>query len=296
MEFKRKRLTNYDENSIILEICRVANKLDVKPLTIAAYSQIGKVKYSTIRRRFGNWENALRTAGLGEEFISSQHKKYSKTEIIAELKRVAEILGKTSFTAHEFGRNSKINRSSKSIFKHFKNFKNAMIEAGLEVPSLSKRYTEEERFENLLNVWTYYGRQPNYSEMKKHPSIVGPKAYVSKWGKWSLALDAFVKQVRNDNKTVIEVDEKQVINKAKKKNKFISSEDSRKIKLGVRYAILSRDSFKCVRCGNSPATDPTCKLHVDHIIPFSKGGETILENLQTLCLKCNIGKGNKYEE
>jgi 5-methylcytosine-specific restriction endonuclease McrA len=31
---------------------------------------------------------------------------------------------------------------------------------------------------------------------------------------------------------------------------------------------------------------------VDHIVPWSKGGETILENLRTLCSKCNLGKGN----
>lgn len=31
----------------------------------------------------------------------------------------------------------------------------------------------------------------------------------------------------------------------------------------------------------------------DHIIPVSKGGKDILENYQTMCMKCNIAKGNK---
>jgi 5-methylcytosine-specific restriction endonuclease McrA len=43
-------------------------------------------------------------------------------------------------------------------------------------------------------------------------------------------------------------------------------------------------------CGASPAKDPDTVLHVDHIKPYSKGGETLAENLQTLCIKCNIGK------
>jgi len=37
---------------------------------------------------------------------------------------------------------------------------------------------------------------------------------------------------------------------------------------------------------------PKIILHVDHVMPYSKGGETVLENLQTLCLKWNIGKSN----
>ncbi|MCL4507775.1 MAG: HNH endonuclease [Chloroflexi bacterium] len=34
------------------------------------------------------------------------------------------------------------------------------------------------------------------------------------------------------------------------------------------------------------------ELHVDHILAWSKGGETVLENLQTLCSVCNLGKSN----
>ena len=34
-------------------------------------------------------------------------------------------------------------------------------------------------------------------------------------------------------------------------------------------------------------------LHVDHIVPFSKGGKTTWTNCQTLCAKCNLRKGNR---
>lgn len=67
---------------------------------------------------------------------------------------------------------------------------------------------------------------------------------------------------------------------------------SRNIPDRIRYQVLKRDNFKCCACGASPATCPGVELHIDHIVPYSKGGETVIENLQTLCSKCNLGKSN----
>lgn len=55
----------------------------------------------------------------------------------------------------------------------------------------------------------------------------------------------------------------------------------------LRNKIFERDGFNCVKCGS------TSDLTIDHIIPFSRGGQTTEDNLQTLCLKCNIRKGNR---
>ena len=60
----------------------------------------------------------------------------------------------------------------------------------------------------------------------------------------------------------------------------------------LRYQVSKRDSFKCCACGASPAKDTSVELHIDHIVPWSKGGETVLGNLQTLCSRCNLGKGD----
>lgn len=67
---------------------------------------------------------------------------------------------------------------------------------------------------------------------------------------------------------------------------------SRNINTRLRFKVLSRDNFKCCFCGASPAKNPSVELHVDHIIPWSKGGETVIDNLQTLCSKCNLGKSD----
>ena len=62
----------------------------------------------------------------------------------------------------------------------------------------------------------------------------------------------------------------------------------------LREIIKSRDGFACCNCGNSIYLEPNLLLEIDHIIPVSKGGFTVEENLQTLCWKCNRAKGNKF--
>ncbi|PIW68215.1 MAG: HNH endonuclease [Candidatus Omnitrophica bacterium CG12_big_fil_rev_8_21_14_0_65_42_8] len=68
---------------------------------------------------------------------------------------------------------------------------------------------------------------------------------------------------------------------------------TRVVPASVRVRILDRDNFRCVFYGRSPATDPGIKLHIDHKIPFSKGGRTTIDNLQTLCQDCNLGKSDE---
>jgi len=61
----------------------------------------------------------------------------------------------------------------------------------------------------------------------------------------------------------------------------------------LRYDVMQRDGFRCQICGATAADG--YKLHVDHILPVSKGGKTEMGNLRTLCERCNMGKGAKIE-
>lgn len=56
-----------------------------------------------------------------------------------------------------------------------------------------------------------------------------------------------------------------------------------------RFEIFKRDGFTCQYCGQRP---PNTILHLDHIIPVSKGGTNQTENLITACIDCNLGKSN----
>jgi len=56
--------------------------------------------------------------------------------------------------------------------------------------------------------------------------------------------------------------------------------------------LLINSPLKCANaeCGKTP---PEVKLHIDHIFPASKGGNSKYENLRFLCPKCNLTKSSK---
>lgn len=58
--------------------------------------------------------------------------------------------------------------------------------------------------------------------------------------------------------------------------------------------IKRKVGYRCVVCGEKEPFKQSCTtLTQDHIVPISKGGKHIKENLQPLCMECNIRKHNK---
>ena len=56
----------------------------------------------------------------------------------------------------------------------------------------------------------------------------------------------------------------------------------------LRNFVLERDKYACRYCGKK--VEP---LHLDHVYPVAKGGETSAENLVAACLRCNVKKHTK---
>jgi len=63
------------------------------------------------------------------------------------------------------------------------------------------------------------------------------------------------------------------------------------VRTALHWQVLQKDNWRRVSCGRC-AHDGVV-LHVDHITPRSLGGSDLIENLQTLCLLCNLGKSNR---
>lgn len=55
--------------------------------------------------------------------------------------------------------------------------------------------------------------------------------------------------------------------------------------------LLKRDNYTCKLCGKY--MEDEIGLHIDHVIPVSKGGKLIESSLRVLCSKCNDSKSDK---
>ena len=202
----------------------------------------------------------------------------SDPELLDDLRRVAQLLGKTTLRYDEYPKHG---RCASRIFEtRFGSWNAALRAAGLEL-GRRQDISDEELFENMEKVWTALGRQPRREEMKKPLSAFAKGTYERRFGGWRGALESFVKYVNADVPLTIPV-----------RSPAASDAPSRSPNLRMRWRVLTRDSFRCRSCGRSPAVEHGVVLHVDHIVPWSKGGLTHDENLQTLCDSCNPGKSD----
>lgn len=212
------------------------------------------------------------------------HENVTDDELISDIISVARNIGSNTLTQQQY-----IEHGSYGINKiiyRFHNWNEALKRANLQT-STNYQYSIEELYENIEKVWITKGKQPARADMNNHElSSISSGAYLRRFGTWTNALQSFVKGYMDENDAELPM--------PIESTKGMKTE-VRDVNLRLRWRVMNRDKFKCCCCGASPAIDPTVKLHVDHILPYSKGGKTTLDNLQTLCSKCNLGKGDLTE-
>jgi hypothetical protein len=303
-DFEPTRLTDYSTPSLITELRRVAGLIEHDRFTVAEFEKLARVSRHTLINRFGGWRSALEAAGLAHLYnapnlSAKSHNQLAKTlskdQLLEEVRAVASEIGVTTLTKELFNRHARIN--GESVRRQYGTWTEVLRAAGLEQVPHGRRYSGAECHENLLAVWTHYGRPPKYKEMAEHPSKVGGKAYMKRWGTWMKAVHAFAQRVESDLATPQELAAESVTAGARREiasiPRVIKEVERHEIRLGLRYAVLKRDRFRCVICGRAPATHSDCVLHVDHIMPWSKGGRTVVDNLRSTCSDCNLGKGDR---
>lgn len=216
--------------------------------------------------------------------LNEYHRNTSDEELIKDLIRVAQLLQKDTVTIADYNQYGLFHATT--LTRRFKSWFSCLEKAGLKMSRSRLNISDEELFEEIENVWEKLGRQPSYSQMRDL-SMFSIGTYEKRFNGWRNALKAFVNYINEDVNT-----EKMDNMKSGSSHDSNHHKTSRTINLRTRFIVLQRDNFKCCACGASPAKNPAVELQVDHIIPWSKGGETVVDNLQTLCSKCNLGKSD----
>lgn len=292
---------NTPDEKLIADVKRVAEMLQKESLSCKDYTEHGCYSYNTVKNRFGSWNEVLRRAGLsvGKDRFRNHDYCESDEMLFEDMRRVAKLMGRNYITGPEYDEYGKYSRVERS--KKYRGWNGTLIAAGLEQTPFRtghyRMYSDRELFEEMERVWIKLGHQPTFAVFQsKGISIISARPYLNRFGSWRRALEAFVAYINSDDDS----DKDSQTESAETVEPITTNDEritirhktNRDINLRLRFRVMARDHFKCCKCGKSPATDPTVILHIDHIYPWAKGGETVMENLQTLCSACNLGKSD----
>jgi hypothetical protein len=219
---------------------------------------------------------------LMEFRLEPYHRDVPDEELIQDLSRVATELGKRRVTIDQYNERGRFHATT--FTRRFGSWFKALDLAGLE-KTRNLNIPSEQLFANLAEVWLKLGQQPRYDDIDGADSQFSVGTYERRFGTWRKALEAFVSWAKEGIELPATPAEAQ---------KSPNHRTPRSANWRQRALVLLRDGATCRMCGARP--EHGARLHVDHVVPWAKGGETVLENLQILCDRCNIGKSDTQPE
>ena len=213
--------------------------------------------------------------------VKKVNRNIPNEELLADVKNIASTYGLTTMSQDIYVQYGKFHPTT--LIRRFGSWFKVLELCDLK-PSRSRiNIPNEELFANIEHIWLTLGRQPKYSDIQKPLSLFSVSTYEQRFGSWYNALDAFV---------IYMSEEESVIKPNVRINKDgIKHTTKREPSARLKVQVLMRDGNRCRLCGVE-CNDGLHNIHFDHIIPWSKGGETTLDNLQVLCSDCNLAKGN----
>ncbi len=295
---------NIPNDDLLDDVKRVASIIGKKALTRDEYSQHGKYGANTFLRHFGSWNTVLELCGFDVNVFQRagaqgghNYSTLTDEQIIEDLKRVAKILGSSTFSSGDYQKYGEFARGT--IFRRFGTWNDALKKAGLRpyIRVSGRKISDDAILQEIERIWVKLGRQPTVTDIKNGISLYSLNTYTRHFGSWRNALRTFVEYINGEN---VSWEEEPIFEEAVAPNRIsinypelpYKHKTAREPNLRLRFMVMQRDNFKCCICGASPAKDPSVELHIDHIKPWSRGGETTIDNLQTLCSKCNLGKSD----
>lgn len=216
------------------------------------------------------------------EFHILKKSSISDSDIIDDISAVMKSVGKHRLTIKEYDSLGKFNSST--AIRRFGSWNDAISKAG----GICGNYfhSDDDMMNNIKVVWLARGKQPSRRDMDNRSiSKISSNAYLRRYGTWYNALEEFITYINESD--IDDIIGTTTMSKSTSTTHQTKREPSDRLKVRV----LMRDGNKCRICGVE-CNDGLHNIHFDHIIPWSKGGETTYENLQVLCSSCNEAKGN----
>ncbi len=238
------------------------------------------------------------------KFQRKRLNKIPESKILEKLEKAAKYFNYTEFAQGKFG--NVTGMSATTVIRHFGNWRKALValrkhleQKGLNLAQRSyitnrPIWSEKEMFDEMERIWQMVGQRPSCAEWEMSKPRISYDTYHRRFGSWTNACLKFIEYKMG---TTILVDDDININVGKSQQFGTKNNNgtisNRAIPLKTRLKVLDRDAYRCVLCGCSPATERGVQLQIDHKIPFSKGGRSTIDNLQTLCRDCNLGKSDE---
>lgn len=264
--------------SLIAELQRLANELERLP-SAQDMRDHGEYSSSVYLRRFGSWLDAREAAGLEGEIVPWERKKTPKSELLGDIRDLAEKLGKVP-AANDMEEHGP--RSPTTYQRRFGSWEAARVAAGFEEPNVYK-IREETLLNDLREFAEEFGKTPSRLEMK-HEGPRSPCTYDYRFESFGEAVTEAGLEPTPD---------------------VLAGEDNPNWKGGYepyygpgwprkRRAARDRDDYQCQSCG-MPESEHVevhgAQLSVHHIQPRRKFDDPSeaneLANLVTLCMSCH---------
>ena len=168
---------NVSDDELLSDMKRVMEEQEADTLTAEKYEEYGHYAVTTIIKRFGSWNKALALCS-----IALNHQLVDTDELLKDIKRVAQLLGKETITSSEYAEHGIYSRDV--CFRRFTTWNNALEQAGLKPFErvVSKRLDDEDMLKEIERIWIKIGRQPTSSDIKEGISQYSLHAYAEHFG------------------------------------------------------------------------------------------------------------------
>lgn len=297
------------EEALLGELKRVWQIFNRRP-SYAEFKKFGRIGVKAYEVRFGTWSRAIEElctrCAVGVHGRPGLH--VTSDMLKSELAHISASANAPRLDFATYRKNGGT-YSIGTFQHHFGSWKKAVQSIGQTDGHSVNWRSDEEYFSELQRVWEKIGRQPHARELRQFGSMISSQGFQRRFGSWMKAIHAFCRDRVGEPGEPNGIEQKKEdsgslqpaispgSNDVRNESTLVSPESTlmstpRNPSPRLRFRVFMRDNFTCMACGRSPQKDPAVRLEPDHIIPYSKGGETVFENLRTLCSECNRGKSD----